>query len=180
MKTHRRTRTPEWNAWSAMRYRCNVKSCPVYERYGGRGIYVCERWNSSFENFFADMGEKPNRYTLDRIDNDEPYSPENCRWATYKENLRNRRRSVGGFNTMLTIDGVTKCAAEWGERAAVSLNTFYKRLEIGWPPKDALCLPKDQGHRRVDRLALIVHSVCEASPEFRKPGGCTVTVEELP
>lgn len=170
MKSHGMRSSPEWKAWSAMRYRCNVESCPVYYRYGGRGIKVCDRWNASFVDFFADMGPKPHRYTLDRIDNDGPYSPENCRWATYKENARNRRRKVGGFNTLLTIDGVTMCASEWGERSSVSLNTFYKRLELGWPPKDALLLPKDQGHRRVDRV----------SPEFRKPGSCVVTVEELP
>lgn len=89
-KKHGLYKTSTYSTWHAMRQRCSNSSRPNYHLYGGRGISVCERWNS-FESFLADMGEKPEGRQLDRINNDGIYEPGNCRWATPKENSNNRR-----------------------------------------------------------------------------------------
>lgn len=92
-KTHNMSFTSTYKSWQAMIYRCtNIKSDKYY-RYGGRGITVCARWINSFENFYVDMGDRPEGKTLDRVNVDGNYEPSNCKWSTPKEQANNRRSS---------------------------------------------------------------------------------------
>ena len=84
-------RSPTYNSWRNMKYRCYLKSTQSYENYGAKGIAVCDRRKNSFSNFLADMGERPEGMTLDRIDSNSNYEPANCRWATPLEQNRNKR-----------------------------------------------------------------------------------------
>lgn len=108
--------------YESMKSRCNNPNRKKYESYGARGIYVCDEWNNSFESFceWALANGYEDGLQLDRIDNSGPYSPDNCRWVTPKENSRNTRR-----NKYLTLRGVTKTVAEWCETLPISQYTIY-------------------------------------------------------
>ena len=135
---HGRSHTPEFSSWTGMLGRCHVPTNKDYHRYGARGIYVCGRWRESFENFLADMGERPSpAHSVDRWpDNDGPYSPENCRWATVKEQARNRRNT-----RYVVFNGEEATLAECSERFGICGETVMQRMERGWPIEAAFSIP---------------------------------------
>jgi hypothetical protein len=125
-------RTPEYKTYEGMLQRCYNESHQSYHHYGGRGIDVCERWKASFENFLEDMGFKPGKsYSLDRINNDLGYSKDNCRWATRKEQARNRRT-----NKLVLHEGRLVCAVELAKILGLPASTVYQRLASGKPLTD--------------------------------------------
>ncbi len=107
-KTHGYTNTPTYRSWNAMNTRCKNPNTDNFKHYGGRGIQVCDRWNN-FENFLNDMGERPDGKTLDRIDVNGNYKPENCRWATYSQQSRNKQaKRITEFSFGDLADELTK------------------------------------------------------------------------
>lgn len=119
--THGMSRSPEYKSWTAMKERCLSPNHHNYPRYGGSGITVCDRWLESFENFHADMGDRPAGMTLDRIDGDGPYSPDNCRWAGAAQQSRNRK------STRLNSEAVKviKFLHRAGRKTTAELATAY-------------------------------------------------------
>jgi hypothetical protein len=136
LRTHGLTGTSEHRSWSGMIQRCTNPLNNRYANYGARGITVCARW-SSFANFLADMGPAPAGTSIDRIDNDGPYSPENCRWSTRRDQMRNRTD-----NRRITHAGRTLCLTEWAESAGLSVGTLWSRLKSGWAFEDAISQEK--------------------------------------
>lgn len=129
--------SPECRAWYALRSRCRNPKNRFYRNYGGRGIDVCDRWNESFETFYADMGPRPTpKHSIDRINNDGNYEPGNCRWALPYVQRRNSR-----IATRITAFGETKTLVEWSESRRVSYQVLTRRIRIGWPPEKAISEP---------------------------------------
>lgn len=134
----------EYRIWCAMHHRCKNNGSVVQKNHGLRGIGVCDRWSTGkceeghpFLNFLQDMGPRPSdKHSLDRIDVNGDYCPENCRWATSKEQNRNRRN-----NHMLEYNGVAKTLAEWSDITGIHHNTLRMRLCRGWTAAKALTQP---------------------------------------
>lgn len=127
----------EHEIWRGMHRRCNDPSCTGYKKYGARGIAVCPRWRDFFA-FLDDMGTCPSReHSIDRIDNNDNYEPGNCRWATPKEQGRNRRD-----NHLLTHAGETLSLAAWAERLGISYSTLRSRRNLlHWSAEKTLTTP---------------------------------------
>ena len=129
--------SPEYRSWQKMKDRCLTPTCPDYPRYGGRGITICIQWQDSFPTFLQDMGPRPSpQHSIERRNNNGPYSPENCRWATRTEQARNTRNNV-----FLTYNGETHCLAEWSEIVSIRQNTLSDRYRYGWSDEKILTTP---------------------------------------
>lgn len=126
---HGGRRTRIYEIWRSMKKRCNNPNSSNYHKYGGRGITVCEEWNNSFEAFFAWALSNGYRddLTIDRIDNNGNYEPENCRWTTAKAQANNRRS-----NHYLEFNGERKTIAEWAVVTGLSQSVIFCRLKRGW------------------------------------------------
>jgi len=133
--THRRhgmDGTPIYRTWATMLSRCTNPNATGYARYGGRGIVVCDSWKT-FENFHTDMGDRPDGHTLERRENNQGYSKDNCMWATRKAQARNRRNTI-----FVEVDGVRVSLAEAAERAGLTYACVLQRFNRGWPIQKAL------------------------------------------
>jgi hypothetical protein len=129
--THGMTDTPTWRSWKSMRDRCLNPSHKSFQRYGK--LTICSEWVDSFEAFYAAMGDRPDGTTLERIDNEKGYLPENCRWATPKEQAQNTRS-----NRYVSAHGQELLISEWAEKNGVGADTIYLRLKRGWSPERAV------------------------------------------
>ncbi|HDY88064.1 MAG TPA: hypothetical protein ENH82_08135 [bacterium] len=136
-KTHGKAATPIYRVWQGIKRRCYCKKSLDYKYYGERNIYVCKQWKDSFETFYSDMGDIPFKgATIERKDNNGPYSPSNCKWATLKEQANNKRS-----NRMITINGKTKTLVQWRSIFNRNRHTFYDRIKLGWSEEKALLTP---------------------------------------
>lgn len=129
-----KAKRPGYGSWQSMKKRCYLKSAEEYYLYGGRGIKVCDAWRNSYQSFIDDMGAPGEGQSIDRIDCNGDYSPENCRWATPKQQSANRR-----VNRYITIDGVTKCLSDWIEHYNQDPRRVKARIyTLGWDEVRAL------------------------------------------
>ena len=131
-----------YNSWQSMIERCRNERNDRFASYGGRGITVCVRW-MDFRNFLSDMGERPKGRTLDRKDNDGNYEPDNCRWATPKQQQRNARRT-----TFVDYHGKRRVFRDLCEQLGIDHSTVAARIRRGWPIQKAL-ETKPLWHRQV-------------------------------
>jgi hypothetical protein len=141
-KRHGLAGTKIYGIWAAMLNRCRNPNVVEYKYYGGRGVKVCERW-LTFDNFLADMGYVSGRTvgrTIERINNDGDYEPNNVRWGTYRDQSRNKSN-----NRLLSFKGQTKILADWAANLGISPGALIYRLDYkGWSLEQALMTPKPE------------------------------------
>lgn len=134
-----------------MKNRCQNPNVACYKIYGARGISVCDRWMDSFENFIADVGQRPSpRHSIERINNDGNYEPGNVRWATKKEQQNNRRNNV-----LVGYNGEKKTLAQWVEQFGLKYDIVSRRLKRNWPVHEAFFTPRiKQGLKLTDLISV--------------------------
>ncbi len=167
--THGLSQRPEYIPWLAMKQRCYDQNCKHFSRYGARGIKVCDQWLNSFETFLADVGPRPSvKHSIDRYpDNNGNYEPGNVRWATPIEQARNKNS-----NHIVTINGESKCLAEWGAVSGVHWNVILERINRGWPETDLLIPSRGRAIATHKRRKLDQNSVAEIARRFQ--AGCSI------
>lgn len=140
----RKANPSEYRCWCTMLSRCYNPNRSNYKHYGGRGITVCERWRSSFEDFLSDMGVKPTpKHSIDREKNSMGYEPGNCAWKTQTQQMRNTRN-----NRMVTANGKTQTLIEWAKESGINQGAIRVRLELGWVPERAVSEPVELGRNQ--------------------------------
>ena len=131
--THGMTNTKIYEVWQHMHSRCRDKADKSYKDYGGRGIKVCQRWGR-FENFYFDMGDLPEGLTIERIDNSKGYFPDNCKWATIKEQANNKRTNI-----IIEYQGQHLTLSQWADKIHVKYPALWDRVrKAHWPIERAL------------------------------------------
>jgi hypothetical protein len=147
-RKHGLAKTGAYKSWGGMRDRCCGSNENQRKNYGNRGIIICKRWKHSFENFYADMGERPKGKTIDRIDNDGDYTPENCRWATPKQQANNRRSNV-----FVELNGRRKTITELGRVFNIAIHVLrYRIIDKGWSLERALRTKvRCNNHKKIPR-----------------------------
>lgn len=138
--------TSEYKIYGSMIQRCNNPKNHGYKGYGGRGIKVCDRWQGpdGFSNFYADMGPRPNKeLSIERIDNDAGYSPENCKWATRQEQARNKRKRKIKEKYATSFLGERRSLQQWEKLTGIKIATIQDRIRRGWAEKCAICIPSN-------------------------------------
>lgn len=133
---HGMCKAPEYGIWMALKQRCSNPNNSRFDAYKDRG--VCQRWQKSFEAFYQDMGPRPtSKHSIDRINNDGPYSPENCRWALPSQQARNKSNNIN-----LTYQGKTQCLTDWARELNISRLALRSRIQVlGWSVERALTTP---------------------------------------
>jgi hypothetical protein len=141
-RTHGRSQDSVYSIWCGMIVRCYSPNYIDFAHYGGRGITVCDRWRNSFVAFLEDMHERPSpKHSVERQDTNGNYEPDNCIWATSKEQNNNKRN-----NRLITLHGVTRTVTQWAEELGCSSKTLFARIYLGWDDKAVLTIPVKQHH----------------------------------
>lgn len=142
LKTHGLSKHPLFPTWLGMMSRCYNPQSPAYRDYGNRGIYVCNAWHDVTTFIAENENKTAPGLSMDRINNDGPYHPENIRWTTRIEQARNRRSNV-----LLTFHGKTQTAFEWAAEMGINPKTLVARISDGWSAEDALTIPVSRNNK---------------------------------
>lgn len=127
---HGYSKTSEYAIWAGIIKRCENINCKGYVKYGGRGIKVCPEWRNSFEQFIKDMGPRPPKHSIDRIDTEGNYEPSNCRWATSDQQANNRKT-----NKTISFNGLILTISQWSKITGIKKDLLQYRLAKGWKPE---------------------------------------------
>lgn len=147
---HNKSKTRTYSIWKGMKRRCLSPSRPRFKDYGRRGITVCDRWRNSYDNFLTDMGEAPINYTLERIDNEKGYSPDNCKWASYLEqshNQRMRTTNTSGYRGVYYCKTVKRWKAQINHAGKRLFSKSFKTITQAVVARNEFIIDNNLPHR---------------------------------